>query len=82
MNKLNLMLIASPVEFAAIFGGVTSDATAEARGGSTGVAQGAVTVPTEGSAEGNGFGGRCKSNGVQFFSLEASIGTLGPGREG
>ena len=33
MNKLNLMLIASPVEFAAIFGGVTSDATAEARGG-------------------------------------------------
>jgi hypothetical protein len=44
MNKLNRMLIASPLEFAAIFGEVTSDLIPEARASITGSPQCASTV--------------------------------------
>jgi|HubBroStandDraft_1064217.scaffolds.fasta_scaffold65285_3 hypothetical protein len=77
MNKLNLMLTASPVEFAASFGEVTDDATTDSRGSTTGVHQDGEAVATEECAGGNGSGGARNSREVQFFSLEASIGTLG-----
>ena len=44
MNKLNRVLIASPLEFAAIFGEITSDAATEARAATTGTPQGAAAV--------------------------------------
>jgi len=81
MNKLARMLIASPLEFAAIFGEVTSDAATEAQTDTTGASQGAVAVATLGSARKDGSEGARKSRGVEFFSLEASIGTLSSRRE-
>jgi len=68
VNRLNLMLIASPLEFETIFGEVAGDAATEVQGGTRGAPQGAAAVAPEGAR---------KSRGVQFFSLEASIGTLG-----
>lgn len=53
MNKFNLLLIASPSEFAAIFGEVTSDAVPEARAHTTGLPQGATAVTGVGSARRN-----------------------------
>jgi hypothetical protein len=77
MNKLNLMLTANSVEFAAIFGEVRDDATSDSRGSTTGVPQDAVAVARVECAGGNGSRVARNSREVQFFSLEASIGTLG-----
>lgn len=74
MNKLNRILTASPSEFAAIFGELVSDTATETD--STGAPQGAVVAATLGPARKAGPGDAHKSREVEFFSLEASIGTL------
>ena len=81
MNKLNQMLIATPSEFAVIFGELTNDAAAKARTDTTGGPPGAVAVAMPVSARKDGFRDARKSHRVEFFSLEASIGTLGSRRE-
>lgn len=80
MNKLNLMLTASPLEFAAIFGEITRDAVTEARADTTGLPEGAAAVAGVGSTRRNGSRGTCKSRGVSDLSLEASIQALGSRR--
>jgi hypothetical protein len=77
MNKLNLMLIASPLEFAAIFGEVTSDVVTEARASTAGLPQCASTVAVAGSAN----RGTRKSRGVSNTSPEASIQAVRSGRQ-
>jgi hypothetical protein len=80
MNKLNLMLTASPSEFAAIFGEIGSDAVTEARVCTSGLPQGAAPAVGTGSAGRNGPRGTRKSPGVPNPSLEASIQALGSRR--
>jgi len=80
MNKLNLILTANPMEFAAILGEITSDAVSEARARTSGLPQGAAPAAEMGSAGRNGPRGTRKSPGVSNPSLEASIQTLGSRR--
>lgn len=63
MNKLNRMLIASPSEFAAIFGEVASDVVAQDRADTTGFPQGVAAVAATESALDNVRCGNRKSLG-------------------
>lgn len=61
MNKLNLMLTANPLEFAAIFGEIAGDATTQAGVDTTGLSPSRAELARVGSATRPGPRGRRES---------------------
>jgi len=70
MDKLSRMLIAGPLEFAAIFGEVTSDAVPETHAVATGSPRGATAVAGAGSPRRNGPRGSRKDGKTSNLTKE------------
>ncbi len=80
MNKLNLILTANPLEFAAIFGEVTGDAETQAGADTTGSRRAGSEVSRSRSTSRGPLGTR-ESRSVSNDSVDAPIETLGSRRQ-